>query len=352
VTPRPRSGARELTLRATVLAGLAALVAATLLSAGVSVWERRTVSAVQDELRDQLRPAQTAVVNLTRAYVDQETGQRGFALTGQRSFLEPYEGGRRDADHLHEVLGGLLEDDEAFGPLLSAAVEAGRRWQQEVVEPEIAARLRGPVPDAQTMALATRGKELFDALRQRLTAVGERIDRLTQDQLAQVTAAQRRANLATAAAALVALVTAVATASALHRLTTRPLARLLRELTAVAGGDTDRQITSAGPPELRTIAGAAETMRTALVDSSAALAAAQHQIGIAGERDRVARQIGDHTLHRLYALTLGLSGLRARHPGLARDLAPLVADTDAIAQQLRGIIYPLPAEGDQGGSGS
>ncbi|SDS93732.1 sensor domain CHASE3-containing protein [Friedmanniella luteola] len=338
------AGRRPLTLRAAVIASLAVLVAATLLSAGVSVWERHAVSRVQADLRERLRPAQTAVVDLTRAYVDQETGQRGYALTGQRSFLQPYADGRRDADRLQALLGGLLHEDVVAGPLLVAASEAGRRWQQEAAEPEIAARQRGAVDGTDTVVLATRGKVLFDALRQRLAEVAQRIDQLTQDQLGGLATAQGRANAATALAALVAVGMAGWTAWALPRATTRPLARLVRELSAVADGDTSRRITVAGPPEVRTIAAAAETMRTTLVASASALAAAQHQVGAAGERERVAREVGDRTLHRLYALTLGLSRLRAGRPGLAGAVRPLVDEADGIAQELRGIIHPLPAE--------
>lgn len=344
---RRRSGQERLTLRAAVISSIAVLVATTLLSAGVSVWERQTVTGIQSDLRDRLRPAQAAVIDLTRAYVDQETGQRGYALTGQRTFLQPYEDGRRDADRLHAQLDRLLRADPVAGPLLGRTLEAGRRWQQEAAEPEIAARARGPVRTAEAVVLATRGKQLFDLLRARVAEVAQRVDQLTQDRLAQVAAAQARANLTTALAALVAVGMAGWTAVALPRSTTRPLARLVRELTAVAGGENERRITVAGPAEVRTIAAAAETMRTTLVSSAEALAGAQHQIGAAGERERVAHQVGDRTLHRLYALTLALTRLGASHPPLAETVRPLVDDTDEIAHELRGIIYPLPTDAER-----
>ena len=338
---------RELSLRQAVLSSMALLVAMTVLCAGVSSWERLQVSGVQAELRDRLRPAQTAVADLTRAYVDQESGQRGYALTGLNAFLQPYARGRQDSERLQALLAGLLDDDPAATSLLAAAASAGRAWQQEVAEPVLAARLAGPVAEADTEAFALRGKELFDALRQRMAEVAGRVDQLTQDRLAQLAGAQARANLATSLAALVAVSVGLWAALALARRTTRPLGRLVDELTSVADGNTSRPITVAGPSEVRTIAAAAETMRSALVDSAAALAAAQHRVGTADERERMARQVGDHTLHRLYGLTLGMSRLSSSNPRLSAAVRPLVAQTDAIARELRGIIHPLPVEAEQ-----
>ena len=343
---RGRAG-RELTLRQAVLSSMALLVAMTVLSAGVSTWERLRVIAVQGELRERLRPAQTAVADLTRAYVDQESGQRGYALTGLESFLQPYEEGRRDADQLQDRLAELLAADPAATSLLAAARTAGQAWQREVAEPELDARRQGPMTGADTEAFALRGKELFDDLRQRLSEVGGRVDQLTQDRLAQLAAVQARANVVTTLAAVAAVGVGLWTALALARRTTRPLGRLVAELTSVADGDTSRPLTVAGPSEVRTIAAAAETMRSALVDSAAALATAQHRIGTADERERMARQVGDHTLHRLYGLTLGMSRLSGSHPHLAADVRPLVEQTDTIASELRGIIHPLPVESSQ-----
>lgn len=342
---RARRRVPELTLRVAVISSLFVLLGSTLLSAGVSVWERHQVSVVQGELRDRLRPAQAAVVNLTRAYVEQETGQRGFALTGQENFLEPYVQGRRDETLLLASLTTLLKKDAHAQTLLAEVTSAGERWQQDAAEPEIAARRQGPVTGDAAVRLVTQGKVLFDVLRDQLAAIDVYVDELTQNQLGQVAAAQRRANLTTAAAAVVALAVAGGVAIALPRSTTRPLAGLVEDLTAVAGGETRRRIRGRGPVEIRTIAAAAETMRKALVDGAAALAAAQHRVGVAVERDRVARRVGEHTLSQLYGLTLGLTRLRAAQPATAESVRSLVDQADLIARELRAIIHPLPTPG-------
>ena len=78
-----RAARRLPTIRLWLICGVGVVVAATLLSAAVSVNERFAVVAAQQDLQHRLRPAQEAAAQLTRAYVDQETGQRGFIWTGE-----------------------------------------------------------------------------------------------------------------------------------------------------------------------------------------------------------------------------------------------------------------------------
>ena len=56
------------------------------------------LSDARVELTDRLSPAAIAAGDLTAAMLDQETGVRGYALSGDERFLEPYGPGRRNAD--------------------------------------------------------------------------------------------------------------------------------------------------------------------------------------------------------------------------------------------------------------
>jgi CHASE3 domain sensor protein len=341
-----RTAGRLPTIRLWLICGVGVVVAATLLSAAVSVHERFAVVAAQTDLQHRLRPAQEAAAQLARSYVDQETGQRGFLWTGQTAFLEPFDSGQRSALDLQVQLRGYVGSDPEARRLLDAVGEAGRQWQQRSALPDIAARRAGPIASSVGLARATEGKVLFDQLRQQLAQLGQRIDQLTEQQIAVMERAQRAANLGTGLGALVAVLAALVTVVAVSRLTTRPLARLVAELTEVADGATDQRISVQGPAELRTIAAAAETMRTGLVRNAADLAAAQHLLGAFGERERMAEHLRDRTIQRLFALGLSLSHLIGSRPELAGQAAPLVHETDAIAQELRGIIYPLPTEAE------
>jgi signal transduction histidine kinase/CHASE3 domain sensor protein len=102
---------------------------------------------------------------LLRLMVDLETGKRGYLLTGERSFLAPYEQARRELEGLLAEAQLVAEDgmeDErvaTFGRLV-------RDWIENVSEPQILAREHGQVPDK---AVADEGKTRTDEMRAILT---------------------------------------------------------------------------------------------------------------------------------------------------------------------------------------
>jgi signal transduction histidine kinase/CHASE3 domain sensor protein len=98
---------------------------------------------------------------LLRLMVDLETGKRGYLLTGDRSFLAPYEQARRELEGLlteaQDVAENGMEDERvaAFGRLL-------HDWIQNISEPQILARQKGDVPDP---GVADEGKSRTDEMR-------------------------------------------------------------------------------------------------------------------------------------------------------------------------------------------
>jgi signal transduction histidine kinase/CHASE3 domain sensor protein len=98
---------------------------------------------------------------LLRLMVDLETGKRGYLLTGDRTFLAPYEQARRDLEGLlteaQDVAENGMEDERvaAFGRLL-------HDWILNISEPQILARQKGIVPDP---ASADEGKSRTDEMR-------------------------------------------------------------------------------------------------------------------------------------------------------------------------------------------
>nr|WP_294696124.1 CHASE3 domain-containing protein [uncultured Friedmanniella sp.] len=348
VPPGDDGLASPLTIRLWLLCGVGVVVLATVFSAAVALWGNQEARDAQLQLQGRLRPAERSTSELARAYLDQETGLRGFVLTGQDSFLQPFDAGRDRAGQLHDQLAVLLAGDPESLRRLEAVRAAGTAWQTQAAAPEIAERRQGPLSPARSLALPTAGRELFDPLRQRLDELTQRVDQLVQQHLQVVARAAWRANTGIAVGNLVAILVAAATLVVLHRMTAQPLARLVEQLTAVAGGKTDQKITVTGPREVRTIAAAAETMRTSLQRNAQALAAAQHRIGAFAEQERMAAHLRDHTMQRLYGLSLSLVQLGGIHPGLSQRVAPLIAETDAITRELRGVIFPELSEPPSG----
>lgn len=113
--------------------------------------------------------------------VDMETGQRGFLVTGQETFLEPYAAGEVAAQgHLAE-LRAIVEANYAGSDAVGMVSRLGslhERWRREAGEPEIAARRRMNLTETSIKEVAAliesgTGKVIMDRFRSR---VGEFVD--------------------------------------------------------------------------------------------------------------------------------------------------------------------------------
>jgi CheY-like chemotaxis protein/CHASE3 domain sensor protein/putative methionine-R-sulfoxide reductase with GAF domain len=109
---------------------------------------------------------------LMRLLVDMESGERGYALTGDEQFLKPYETARATYESTMATLKNLVMDNEQMARIaeIEAAADA---WHQEAILPIIEARRRvaegRPGADLDmVIALIQRqiGEQRMDSIRQ------------------------------------------------------------------------------------------------------------------------------------------------------------------------------------------
>ena len=74
---------------------------------------------------------------LQKLVVDAETGQRGFIITGDESFLEPYNNGINGFDALIKVEKGLVSDNPSQVQRLENIQALFEEWQLKAAQPEI-----------------------------------------------------------------------------------------------------------------------------------------------------------------------------------------------------------------------
>jgi PAS domain S-box-containing protein len=88
-------------------------VAAVLLTCFVSAafWYSASLSSAEADLVAHTDVVMNALTTTTKDIIDIETGARGFALTGQEPFLEPYTAGMRKLLEDITTLQGLLQDN-------------------------------------------------------------------------------------------------------------------------------------------------------------------------------------------------------------------------------------------------
>lgn len=150
----------------------ASLVVLTLLGV-TGAWVMGRSQSISNNLTDVRSPSLSTAFRLETALVNQETGIRGYGLTGIPGFLAPYRQGVADQKAYTRSLEELLDGDTAGLHDLASVQEAVDRWQEDVAEPVAAAPAGTPSPqEAERLA---NGKAAFDEVRAALESQQERL---------------------------------------------------------------------------------------------------------------------------------------------------------------------------------
>ncbi|MFR9726787.1 sensor histidine kinase [Streptomyces sp. MS19] len=231
----------------------------------IGTWALVRTSDSTRQLTEVSSPALVQAVRLERALIDQETGIRGYALSGRDDFLDPYRQGREDEESAAARLRGLIAGNGAAEDDLAAVLQRVGEWREQLAEPIVSASREDLA--RLTADYTERGNVAFDAVR---AAVADQ-----QRYLADIRDAAREdlhdaeivRNVVFAAIALLILTVTVLAFDAMRRSVTRPLERLSRDARQVAEGDFDHPIPApAGPADLEQLGKDVEDMRRRLAD--------------------------------------------------------------------------------------
>ncbi|MFE9116681.1 ATP-binding protein [Streptomyces sp. NPDC007172] len=251
------------TTRRWLRVGVAVSLAVLTVLGATGAWVLGRTASISDALVNVKSPALSTSFRLESALLNQETGIRGYGLTGAPDFLKPYQQGLADQSTHVATLSRLLGADRAELGDLRGVQDAVETWQARIARP-IAASPAG-APSALATERAAEGKTEFDALRAAMTRQQERL-RADQDAArADLVATMRLRNWLFAAIALVIAALAGLIFEAMRRGVTKPLERLGRDARSVTAGDFGRPIVATGPADLRHLSGEIDAMRQRLV---------------------------------------------------------------------------------------
>ncbi|MER7722712.1 CHASE3 domain-containing protein [Streptomyces sp. NPDC096323] len=217
------------------------------------------------ELVDRIQPARSASFQLQNALLDQETGVRGYALTGDPSFLQPYTSGKRDEQRRLARVREALGTGDPYNRDLDRIAATATQWRKEHAEPLIAS-VRRDGPEGRSSARTAGSKTAFDTLRRLLTAQQSHLDAArdhARDQLGDAHATRDKALIALVACFVLCV---LALSLLLHRVVGRPLNALAEASRRVRSGAFGRRIQVRGPSDVRAVAAAVEDMRCRLVE--------------------------------------------------------------------------------------
>lgn len=267
-TARPGNGARSRRWslqRSTVTVAVVTLVLVAV-AAGLLISTATSLGAAERHQNQVLDPAQDTVANLLSAYLDQETGLRGYVLAGDPAFLQPYQAAAQQIPALEDWSRTLLQHDPGTRALLDQMIGAYQHWSATFAQPQLQRVQSGDLAAAQHAEEGGGGKALFDAIRNWDDQLGARLLSEFQTNADRVSALQGRLE-----ALLLVMLILIAAVIVLILLVTvrglvRPLQGLARAAREVAGGRLHAEVPAAGPRDLQNLAADLTAMRYRLLE--------------------------------------------------------------------------------------
>jgi signal transduction histidine kinase len=242
------------------------LIFAALIGIVVCLLALQRLGDARRQVVERLDPAAVASARYLTGLLDQETGLRGFELSGQETFLRPYVTGSRDAAMAHKQLQQIAETGDAPGLAedLRNVGAASSAWHLLYADPVILT-VRANGKDARDLPSLTSGKVQFDQVRAAFRQLDKNLNEhraVVRTRLRHAASAATWAVIFTAALLLLA---AIVAGSTLRRTVAKPLSRLARDARRIARGDFDHPVEIAGPRDIQGLSTDVESMRRRII---------------------------------------------------------------------------------------
>jgi signal transduction histidine kinase len=254
--------------------GVAFLVFIAIVGTVRSAFALHALSVARAELIDQLGPAALAADDVEIATLDQETGLRGYVLSGEEDFLTPFRDGRRNTEAALRTLRGQLRYElvDRFRPQIEAIVQAARDWELEYADPTIAQSRAG---GERSIAQVQAGKARFDHFRATVDRLNVVLSPARVDARTALRDNARVVYFWVIFTGVVILLSLALVAWTLRSKMVIPLQALAARVREVARGDYERAVSSEGAAEVVSLADDVEAMRARIVSELAALQVAE-----------------------------------------------------------------------------
>ncbi len=275
-TTRARAMAARLAggwpLRRTFLVGFVIVTLFSLAAIVVGGTALANLASARDRVVNKIDPAAFRTSQLGVAYLNQETGVRGYALSARPTFLAPYTGGLAQERRQVSALRRLLTSNPAGAADLTQVTARAGIWRARYAEPTIRqVRATGkPVTGATT----NQGKAEFDALRSALGGLQADLTSERRQAVAGLNGSATTLNAICLGIGVSLLVILIVLAFSLEISVIQPLSRLAADARKVADGDFTHHVDPGGPQEVRTVGIDVNRMRERILAELSAVRAA------------------------------------------------------------------------------
>ncbi|QLG41705.1 methyl-accepting chemotaxis protein [Paenibacillus sp. E222] len=233
--------------------------------AGSILLIQNSISQLQREL-DFLVDHDMKVHDLTyeieNIMVNMETGQRGYVITGQESYLDPYNTGVQQKNVLKDQLAVLVSDNPAQLALLEEISAKTNDWIQVAGEPVIALRKANDIEAIRQFFVEDPGKKDMDEIRGLLNTFRTNELTLTENRTEALRQKNKILNWELYGALVVVALISIFAALILSRSIVKNIRTVIRALNDIGSSNGDLTLRIATPmkDETRELAEAANTM--------------------------------------------------------------------------------------------
>jgi methyl-accepting chemotaxis protein len=295
-----------------VVAGTAYRSTAQLVDA--SAWSTHTYKVMR----------QLELVSATLA--DAETGQRGFVVTGEENYLDPYRNAIGRLDELERDLRTLTADNGAQQARLNRLVPVVRAKRDEMARIVAERRDKG-FEAARQMVMTDRGKRFMDEARQILGEMAAEEEMLLRD---RDRASERSVAAAYSTLAFgggLAIVVALLASIILTRSIIGPIERLVVGAEKIGAGELNHRILVTGSDETAELAEAFNRMSERRATAEARIAAQS------AERDKVLAAVTEIVQKLTSASRELVAGATQQASGMQEQTAA-VAETVTVVDEI------------------
>ncbi len=276
MTTEPRRGLK-LTVQGWVILVVAVMGVVVLAGAVAGAILLNRTDDLSRQLIDDIQPSRVAAYRMQGAIRDQETATRGYAISADKQFLDPYYDGQQSERVAADGIRARVGDHQDLIADVDALEKAVANWRVTFAEPLIASVKPGArgLVDSATIE---RGKIEFDGIRALFDVQNQHLLTAREDAIGDLDEMRTWRDGVLVALVVTFFALAITLAILVRSAVTRPLIALAAACRRITEGRFDERIIPQGPKDIRRIATDVEDMRQRIVAELEAARSAREQL--------------------------------------------------------------------------
>ncbi|ACL74608.1 methyl-accepting chemotaxis protein [Ruminiclostridium cellulolyticum] len=201
---------------------------------GISIYATQSLKTQAENLITDAIPIGYAADGLLTALVNEETGVRGYLVSGDETFLEPYNSGKSDVRTRLKEIESRLDKHPIMAQLITEAkpkIDAIENY----FDSQISLVKQGDLEEARSKA--GDGKQLFDDFRKSHDKIKDDVYKLTNDAWNEVLDVHNRSNILIIVISIIAVLITIILSFILTRIISTPVKKVTDTLHKISGGD-------------------------------------------------------------------------------------------------------------------